>query len=334
VAPGAAVTGGSEGSEPNDTIHVTSGSAGRVRLKKTRSQLIMKKITSLLVAALSAGFLGMPVTSAYAATPDSSDSSPAALLAKVDALNNQVEQANGKLDQANLKLAQDQKLEAALNIQIASMARLQYKRPIAVVQFFEAGSLSQVLADISSDRLMAQNAHNLLIQARDLHRQDQVARDALAQSLATLKASRDQTQKTLDQAVAQQNADLAARANAIAASLSASHSVTFSGTGPYPNRFAYGYCTYYVAEKRNIPWLGNAIDWWPNARAYGQPEGPTPRVGAVMVTRESGYGHVAYVEAVNADGSWTVSEMNFIGWNRISSRTIHFGQVPLVGFIY
>jgi surface antigen len=294
----------------------------------------MKKITLLLVAALAFGVLGMPISNAYAASAPDSPDSPAGLLAKVDALNNQVEQANGKLDQANVKLVQDQKLESALSVQIASLARLQYKRPIAVVQFFEAGSLSQVLADMSSDRLMAQKERNLLAQAKDLRRQDQVARDALSQSLATLKASRDQTQKLLDQAVAQQNAELAARAAAIASSLSVSHAISFSGPGPWANRFAYGYCTYYVAEKRYIPWLGNAIDWWPNARAYGQPEGQTPRVGAVMVTRESGYGHVAYVEAVNPDGSWTVSEMNFVGWNRVSSRTVRFGQVPLVGFIY
>lgn len=30
-----------------------------------------------------------------------------------------------------------------------------------------------------------------------------------------------------------------------------------------------------------------------------------------------GYGHVGYVESVNADGSITVSEMNYAGWNRV-----------------
>ena len=68
--------------------------------------------------------------------------------------------------------------------------------------------------------------------------------------------------------------------------------------------------------------------------SYGFAEGNSPKVGAVMVTRESGYGHVAYVEAVYGDGSWLVSEMNFVGWDRVSSRTIYPGQVPLVGFIY
>jgi surface antigen len=35
-----------------------------------------------------------------------------------------------------------------------------------------------------------------------------------------------------------------------------------------------------------------------------------------------GYGHVAVVESVNADGSIVVSEMNYAGWNVVSSRTV------------
>jgi len=290
----------------------------------------MNKITSMLVAVIAAGVIGMPVSNTYAASPDR----PASLLAKVDALNNEVEQANGRLDAANRKLVADQKLEASLNLQIAALARLQYKRPVLVVQFFEAGSVSQVLADITSDRLMADKQRNLLLQARDLRHEDQQARDDTALVVASLQASRDEAKKLADAAVAQQNAEIAERARAIAAASSPAWSISWSGGGAYPNRFAYGYCTWYVANKRYIPWLGNAIDWWPNARAYGQPEGQVPKVGAVMVTRESGYGHVAYVETVNGDGSWTVSEMNFVGWNQVSGRTIHPGQVPLVGFIY
>jgi peptidoglycan DL-endopeptidase CwlO len=104
---------------------------------------------------------------------------------------------------------------------------------------------------------------------------------------------------------------------------------------PGGNHFAFGYCTWYVAGKLSIPWFGNAIQWWSNAAAYGYAEGQVPRVGAVMVTRESAvYGHVAYVESVNGDGSWTVSEMNYSAWNVVDTRTIRPGQVPLVGFIY
>lgn len=99
-------------------------------------------------------------------------------------------------------------------------------------------------------------------------------------------------------------------------------------------RFPYGYCTYYVATRRPIPWMGDAWAWYGNAQAMGYPTGSKPLVGAVMVTWESPIGHVAYVEAVNSDGSWLVSEMNYRGFALSSQRTIRPGQVPLIGFVY
>jgi len=102
-----------------------------------------------------------------------------------------------------------------------------------------------------------------------------------------------------------------------------------------PNRFPWGYCTWWVANKRYIPWNGNAWQWYGNAIAYGRSVGKTPVPGAVLVTWESPVGHVAYVESVNSDGSFTVSEMNFVGYGRVSSRTISSpGAVSLIGFIY
>src|ERR1700694_5680570 len=156
----------------------------------------MNKITSLLVAAIAAGFIGTPVSNVYAASPDG----PTTLLAKVDALNNLVDQANARLDAANRRLALDQKQEAALSLQIAALARLQYKRPVLVVQFFEAGSVSQVLADITNDRLMADKQSSLLTQARELRRQDQLARDSAVASLASLTARRGEAKKVADAA--------------------------------------------------------------------------------------------------------------------------------------
>ena len=104
--------------------------------------------------------------------------------------------------------------------------------------------------------------------------------------------------------------------------------------GSGPNHFSFGYCTWYVANRRYVPWFGDAAQWWPNARAYGYAEGQTPAVGAIMVTQESAPGHVAYVESVNGS-SFTVSEMNFVGWNVVSSRTITpASHVPILGFIY
>ena len=107
--------------------------------------------------------------------------------------------------------------------------------------------------------------------------------------------------------------------------------------GPYPaTGFPAGWCTWYVATKRNVTWRGDAGYWYANASAQGHPVGPTPKVGAIMVTWESWAGHVAYVEAVNPDGSWVVSEMNWVAFDVINERTIKPGQLGarLVGFIY
>jgi peptidoglycan DL-endopeptidase LytE len=107
--------------------------------------------------------------------------------------------------------------------------------------------------------------------------------------------------------------------------------------GPYVNnKFPVGWCTYYVATKRNVTWTGDAGYWYQNASYQGYPVGPTPKPGAIMVTWESWAGHVAYVESVNPDGSWVVTEMNWVAFDVIDQRTIKPGQLgsKLVGFIY
>ena len=89
-----------------------------------------------------------------------------------------------------------------------------------------------------------------------------------------------------------------------------------------------GQCTAYVAQVASwIPaGLGNADNWLANAAKAGLPESSTPQVGAVVVYQpgsfpatsdtpsgyyDAGTGHVAYVTAVNSDGTFKVSEMNY-----------------------
>ncbi len=104
-------------------------------------------------------------------------------------------------------------------------------------------------------------------------------------------------------------------------------------SGSSYNRFPYGWCTWYVASRRNVPWSGNAKDWYWNAASMGYSVGRTPAPGAIMVSAESGWGHVAYVESVSGN-SFTVSEMNYNGWGVVDQRTVSAGSVPLIGFIY
>jgi surface antigen len=111
------------------------------------------------------------------------------------------------------------------------------------------------------------------------------------------------------------------------------------GGGSCGNHFDYGYCTWYVANRRCIPWFGNADEWYSNARGYGYPEGSQARPGAVAVWGPGGgygsVGHVAYVESVQSDG-FTVSEYNYTyGWNHYDQRFVSYSSTgPLYGFIY
>lgn len=108
---------------------------------------------------------------------------------------------------------------------------------------------------------------------------------------------------------------------------------TLSGGGKDSHRFPYGYCTWYVAQKINIPWAGNAGTWLYHAKSAGYATGKTPKVGAVMVSSESWWGHVAFVESVSG-GTFTVSEMNYKGWAKKSTRVVDSNSRVLKGFIY
>ncbi len=134
----------------------------------------------------------------------------------------------------------------------------------------------------------------------------------------------------------------ATRSTASSAQRSTSFSWGGSGVVFAGNRYAYGYCTYYAFNKRAAAgrpigsnW-GNATTWAALARASGFAVDKNPQAGDVFQTSGGwgGYGHVGYVEAVNADGSVLVSEMNYAGWNRTSSRTIPADQVGLFNYIH
>ncbi|PIP27878.1 MAG: hypothetical protein COX29_04300 [Candidatus Moranbacteria bacterium CG23_combo_of_CG06-09_8_20_14_all_35_22] len=97
--------------------------------------------------------------------------------------------------------------------------------------------------------------------------------------------------------------------------------------------FPYGYCTWYVAQKRYVPWGGNAGTWLYHAKAAGYSTGKTPRVGAIMVSSESWWGHVAIVEKVSG-GNITISEMNYVKFAKKSTRTLSSKSRVIKGFIY
>lgn len=154
---------------------------------------------------------------------------------------------------------------------------------------------------------------------------------ALQGQLVTTATQRDQLNAKADDLQAQVD-KLTNQMAALKAGIGAGPGVIGSSSGA--NHFPFGWCTYYVATRRYVPWLGNAITWLWGARAFGFATGSFPRVGAIMVTAESVWGHVAYVESVSSSGSFIVSEMNYNAWGVVDFRTVVPGKVPILGFIY
>ncbi|MDO8240602.1 MAG: LysM peptidoglycan-binding domain-containing protein [Candidatus Moranbacteria bacterium] len=106
-----------------------------------------------------------------------------------------------------------------------------------------------------------------------------------------------------------------------------------SGSAGAGHKFPYGYCTWYVAQRKYVPWGGNAGTWLYHAKSMGYATGRTPKVGSIMVSSESWWGHVGIVESVSG-GSFTVSEMNYKGFAKKSYRTVSTGSRAIKGFIY
>lgn len=283
----------------------------------------------------------------------------------LSAVQSQLAAVRGRLDGADarlLKLSQqiqdDQHTVSTAKVDLAQLVRATYVTSSAdgfVTAILSADDFSQAM-----DRM--KGAAHVTDEVRQLEVQLQSRQTALAQERAQLQkdfadartlesqlsdqdgrlmalvAQRDAAFRTLDgpaRAIAQQIANIDDQ-------LAGTNQPKVSSSGSCGNHFAYGYCTYYVATRRCIPWFGDAWQWWGNAAAYGYPEGHTPAVGAVAVWGRYGSspdGHVAYVEAVGPNdgvpaGSFLISEMNYSGWNRVDRRVVADNAAGLIGFIY
>lgn len=76
-------------------------------------------------------------------------------------------------------------------------------------------------------------------------------------------------------------------------------------------------------------------NWAGNAANDGYQVNNTPSVGSIMQSTPGPYGHVAYVERVNGDGSILISEMNYTyGPYNMNYRTIPASEVSSYAFIH
>ena len=104
--------------------------------------------------------------------------------------------------------------------------------------------------------------------------------------------------------------------------------ISYSLRASAGNNYSYGYCTWYVANRRYVASsLGNASQWPYNAPRAGMTVGNNPVAGSAGVTKSGN--HVVYIERVDG-GTVYYSEMNGpAGWGRVNS-----GSAPASNFRY
>ncbi|WP_444544741.1 CHAP domain-containing protein [Staphylococcus marylandisciuri] len=106
------------------------------------------------------------------------------------------------------------------------------------------------------------------------------------------------------------------------------------------NLYTSGQCTWYVFDKRAkdgktiSTFWGDARNWAGQALASGFKVDHKPTAGSILQTVNGPYGHVAYVERVNLDGSIFISEMNWIAPYITSTRTISSSEVSSYNYIH
>lgn len=99
--------------------------------------------------------------------------------------------------------------------------------------------------------------------------------------------------------------------------------------------YAYRNCTDWVAWRGGFSGgLGDAKNWINNAPRYGYTVSRTPVVGAAAVSTEGYYGHVMYVEAVNADGSIFISDYNRAGPGEYGTSTLSASTARSLWYVH
>ena len=221
------------------------------------------------------------------------------------------------------------------------------------------------LANLSNEELEAIAARDGLVQEKERLAAEKARADA--EKAAAQKAAEEAKEamlKATEEAVAKAAATPAAATASTPATIAAKSELSStpakaanivvggSFAAPNPSFVAalnggyFGQCTYYMYNRFaqlgapiRTTALGNAAEWPANAAAAGYGVSSTPRAGtAIVFQRGVGgadpvYGHVGFVERVNADGSLFISEMNVQGVNVISTRTIPAGVAAQATYI-
>ena len=245
-------------------------------------------------------------------------------------------QVEAKEQQQRAKLAEQQKAEEELQ-------GLQTK----LNETFDKNKV--LLANLSQEELAEISKRDGLVAEKEAFQKRLAEEKAKAEAEAAriAEASRQALAAEVTNSVATATSyqSPTSRATSSATAATQTSNYTYTAGGGFPavdpsyraalNGGYFGQCTYYVFNRMaqvgtpiGHSMMGNAAEWPAYARSYGYSVSNSPSAGSAIVFQQGlagadpTYGHVAFVEAVNADGSLYISEMNVQGLNVISYRTI------------
>ena len=246
-------------------------------------------------------------------------------------------QVEAKEEQQQAKLAEQQKAEEELQGLQTKLNETFDKNKVLLANLSQ-----EELAEISKrDGLVAEKE---AFQKRLAEEKAKAEAEAARIAEASRQALAAEVTNSVATATSYQSPTSRATSSATVATTQTS-SYTYTTGGGFPavdpsyraalNGGYFGQCTYYVFNRMaqvgtpiGHSMMGNAAEWPAYARSYGYSVSNSPSAGSAIVFQQGlagadpTYGHVAFVEAVNADGSLYISEMNVQGLNVISYRTI------------
>ena len=245
-------------------------------------------------------------------------------------------QVEAKEQQQRAKLAEQQKAEEELQGLQTKLNETFDKNKVLLANLSQ-----EELAEISKrDGLVAEKE---TFQKRLAEEKAKAEAEAARIAEASRQALAAEVTNSVATATSYQSPTSRATSSATAATQTSNYTYTTGGGFPAVdpsyraalNGGYFGQCTYYVFNRMaqvgtpiGHSMMGNAAEWPAYARSYGYSVSNSPSAGSAIVFQQGlagadpTYGHVAFVEAVNADGSLYISEMNVRGLNVISYRTI------------
>ena len=245
-------------------------------------------------------------------------------------------QVEAKEEQQQAKLAEQQKAEEELQGLQTKLNETFDKNKVLLANLSQ-----EELAEISKrDGLVAEKE---TFQKRLAEEKAKAEAEAARIAEASRQALAAEVTNSVATATSYQSPTSRAASSATAATQTSNYTYTAGGGFPAVdpsyraalNGGYFGQCTYYVFNRMaqvgtpiGHSMMGNAAEWPAYARSYGYSVSNSPSAGSAIVFQQGlagadpTYGHVAFVEAVNADGSLYISEMNVQGLNVISYRTI------------